>query len=112
MVTESAIPPRSREARLTVVMLLVLGVSVGGAWWFVRARAPLAETGAEIVQRIRSHGLGRYWPRPTVRWFLTRSNGRAGGWRLLARAMRQGGEFEGLEIASITGQRQSMAMTW
>jgi len=93
-------------------MLLVLAASVGGAWWFVRARAPLAETGAEIVQRIRSHGLQRYWPRPTVRWFLTRSNGRAVGWRLLARAMRQGGEFEGLEVASVTGQRQSVTLTW
>jgi len=112
MVTESAIPPRSREARLTGVMLLVLGVSVGGAWWFVRARGSLAEVGAEIVQQIRRQGLGRYWPRPTVRWFLTRSNGRAVGWRLLARAMREGNEFEGLEIVSIRGQGQSTALTW
>ena len=111
MQRQSDRPALSRQSLLTIVMLAVLLISVGGAWLLARGRGAMARTAVEIIRQIRGDGLARHWDPQTVRWYLDRRDGRAGAWRLLLRARRQGGGFEGLTFI-VRQSHPNRRVTW
>ena len=99
----------SRDALLTVVMFVLLLLSVGGAWLLVRGRGSLTRAAADVLKQIRTDGLDAHWEGQTVRWYVTREDGKPTGWRLLLRARRNDGGFEGIDFGVWTAPQHGVS---
>ncbi len=111
-----AMPERlSRRQRilLNAVMLGILVASGAAAWLLVhmrrQERIDAVELGAQIISKIKTRGLGHYWPQdnPEVLWYLVNNtDGREVGWNVLLISPRDG-QYRGREIFtnSVAGSR-------
>ena len=83
----------TRFAVVSMLMLAVLLVSLGVAWWMVR-RHP-ATRGATLLAQVRRDGLGAYWRGSSDHGRLRRlRDGRVVGWRATVRRAGGGGRPE------------------
>ncbi|MFW6133656.1 MAG: hypothetical protein ACOC8F_07135 [Planctomycetota bacterium] len=96
---------RSYTSRVAVIMLVVLGVSVAGAYWLVYTRTEQPEqVGREIIAEIRRQGLEHYWGNEETLLRLVRRDNRSvtRSWHRKPADGRYRGriEFDGPEGAS------------
>ena len=89
-------PPR--PMLLTLVLLGVLGLSVGAAWLLTQSRQGPVAAGAEILAQIRQKGLQAYWPNDSTQsFYIQRRGGKPINWSITYRRP-QGEAFEGVEL--------------
>ena len=111
MQTSPDSPRVSRQGLLTAVMFVLLLLSVGAAWLLTRGRGSPTRAAMNVLEQIRADGLGAHWEGQTVRWYVIRANGKPVGWRLLLRAGRDDGGFEGLEFI-VAGNAPRRSVNW
>ncbi len=109
---------KHQAALLNVVMLGVLLAAAGSAWTLVylrrTARVEAKKRGAEIIGKIKSKGLGNYWPgrNPRVLWYLVSSiDGRAVGWKRVSISPADG-KYRGSDLFVHEGAGFSSEENW
>lgn len=92
-------------------MFVLLLLSVGAAWLLARGRGSPIRAAMNVIEQIRAEGLDAHWQAKTVRWYVIRANGVPAGWRLLLRARRDDGGFEGIEFI-VSGNAPQRKVNW
>jgi len=92
-------PAEKRKSLLSVIMLAVLAASVVAAWLVIAPSSKLTKAGTEVLEDIRSKGLGKFWGKQEVDiWMLGYSReGELLGWRNFTRRPFPGG-YEGTQL--------------
>jgi hypothetical protein len=101
---------------VAVAMLVVLAVTIAGAWWLVWARNAPARRGAELIDQVQAEGLDAFWQGPEVQFWqiqqtqLTRYGpARNVLWTVELRKRRADGGFEELSVTGANPERLQWA---
>ncbi len=93
--------PQARFNLIGAVMVGVLGISVAMAWVATWSQKDSAYSGADLISKLRSDSLERYWPLvSTERWMIgVASPTTPVGWEMLSSRPDPQGGFSGQQVA-------------
>ena len=102
----------TRRSLLAWLMMALLAVSVGVAWWLAASRHFDPQVARQVTGGIRKRGLPAFWGDQLVaNWYIRyRADGKPVGWQVAKRLRRQGGGYAGTRIEQ-TGDLFSI-QTW
>ncbi len=97
MIDEPSRTKARQKSLRSLFLLVILGLSVAGAWSLSRHRGAGTGEAGEILAEIRTRGLSYFWTAQegTKQWFLIRKEGKVIGWKLTYRKPVPSGGFEG-----------------
>ena len=104
-------PTAARPGGIIAVMLVLLLMSVGVAWWISHHRQAAGHRGNDILAEIRSAGLKHFWGEGGREFYLMRRNGENVGWQAVLRKPTRDG-YGGLDIHAYVKNNIVAWETW
>ena len=97
MIDEPSQTRARQKSRRSLFLLVILGISVAGAWYLSRHLSAGTREASEILAEIRTRGLSSFWTAEEgeKQWFFIRKEGKNVGWEFTYRKPVASGGYEG-----------------